>query len=813
MKTTIWTNLVILLSGAFLSNDRKVGVCITKRKPSINGVIYTILCLVLIIPFKPGNAYGGNEQYEEPSALSPLSTALHVLPPLARKAQRNTQADQTLTDFLQVTICRINGEICTPVYEFTSQKSQNGLDYIKLQNKFYHTNWNIPKAESGKKFEIHFIIAGLDVGSATYMSKKGETVPIKFHIKNHPRIRARVLYEQGYSAMKIGQALLTEFNLGALDIAEILHAENFTDVEVGETLLDLGFSPEEVTLALRDVFNLAAYDAGLVLKDLGFNEYTIQSLLIDIYNVYAAIVDITSTVNNDPSQGPAGYTGLAFCSQGTRCTQPFIPGLLGQFVTPSDINKGIGGDFRYVYAKYELVPKTSDTPVVKGIKAFHWPYWDVYCPTEWTPVSNLTTGTKDSCYRVGMCALYEPINDTQTFITNLGISFGDFGNPATKCSAVCGANANIWPLYTDNYDIHKGCEDEHWVYFCYNQAQSWPARPTTIDVSDNEKLAQLEQYAPRVFMHPSERFYPSSVEWSYDHLFRYSPDDLPEFIPSHPTETLLYHLFPPADSNYYLSPKQIIGSPSDWLEYHYGCNGSATVKPCQLSDAQVYAFWNKQKIPWAGEEIEVVDLTYFFYYPYNRGKEYFNTIWGSHVGDWEHVTVRLSWVYNTSTGWEIKPIHLFVSAHDFGTAHPWDTISKVPGSDHPIVYSAEGSHGNYVSAGTQRYGKIVKLGITLAFLYDYTGEGSQWNTWTNLQTFDYDAEHGLGISIWPRWMSKNYTAACAPDNPGCDPYDPASGPIFRWGTYEFGSCDIECRMAKGPTGPADKGIWNDPYEP
>jgi hypothetical protein len=494
-----------------------------------------------------------------------------------------------------------------------------------------------------------------------------------------------------------------------------------------------------------------------------------------------------------------------------RSTEPYIPGLFGHFVTPNDVNKGIGGDDRYVYVKYELVTKTADTPVVTGIKAQHWPYWDVYCPEGWEAVGKLTSGTWGDCNRIGMCARYEPFKDAEKFVTNAAISFGDTGNPASKCLAVGGSNTNVWPLYTDSLDIHQACGDEHWVFFCYNQAQAWPTRPTTIEVSDSEKLTLLEQYAPRVFfanekpfVHPAERFYPSSVEWSFDHLIRYSPDDLPP--------SPIYHPFPSPDNKYYVTPKEEIDEPSDWLEYHHGCNGSATDNPCSLNDAPAYAFWNKQVIPWGGEQIEVVDLTYFFYYPYNRGKEYFWTVWGNHVSDWEHVTVRLGLIYNPSTGWELKPLHLFVSAHDFGTSHPWDTISIVPDSDHPIVYSAEGSHGNYVTSGTQRYGKITDVWPYI-FLYDYTGEGAQWNTWTNLETFEYDGEYGLGLSVWPRWMSTDYTAPCAPDNPGCDPYDPSSGPIYRWGTYEFGSCSIECRMAKGPTGPVDKGIWNNPYMP
>jgi hypothetical protein len=777
------------------------------------------------------NGFTANS-YINSCTLSPLSSALHVLPPLGENSKRTTQADQIPADYLQVTICQINGDECIPAYQFTSQEMNNGLDYIKLRNKFYHVNWDISKADTGNTFEIHFIAFDIDVGYVTYVPKNGRTIPIRFYFDDHPIILALLLHEQGYSAMEISEALIKEFNLSAGNLALVLkNALGVPALEAAQVLLDLGFSSAEITVALQCAFELDAYNAGLILKELGFNEYTIQSALIEVYDVYAAIVDVTSTVNNDPAQGPPGYTGLAFCSEETRCTEPYIPGLLGQFVTPMDINTGIGGDCRYVYVKYELVSKTSDQLVVTGIKAAHWPYWNepFPCETGWTPVSPLTTKTKDACYRVGMCSLYEPFKDAEKFITNAAISYGDWGNPATKCSAVCGANANIWPLYTDTYDIHSGCEDEHWVYFCYNQAQAWPVRPTTIEVSDSDKLALLEQYAPRVFLapeiwdilwdillvSPAERFYPSSVEWSFDHLFRYSPNDLPPGMPTDPLQLLFYHLFPAPDNRYYVAPKELIGSPSNWLEYHYGCDGSATDNPCQLSDAPAYAFWHKQIIPWGGEEIEVADLTYFFYYPYNRGKEHSDTVWGNHVGDWEHITVRLSWVYNPSTGWEIKPIHLFVSAHNFGTSHPWDTIEKVPpDTGHPIVYSAEGSHGIYVTAGCQRYGKIEEAeGLFIAFLYDYTGEGEQWDTWTNLETFDYDAEQGLASSVWPRWMSTDYEAACAPDNPGCDPYDPSSGPIYRWGTYEFGTCWIKCRMDKGPTGPVDKGIWDDPYEP
>jgi hypothetical protein len=603
---------------------------------------------------------------------------------------------------------------------------------------------------------------------------------------DNPTCRAQELREQGYSDLEIGELLIQEFNLGASDLA----------------------------IVLKDVLEYSTpLDAGLLLKSLDFPEYAIQSALIEVYEVYAAIVDIRSNTGMPPPVPEDGFTGVVFCSPDARSTEPYIPGLFGKLAGPGDINVGIGGDFRWVWVKYDLVPVTSDRNVVTGIRAEYWPSWVGTCPEGWTIISALTTYTDcGSGNKIGMCARYEPFKDAEKFVTNVGISYGDTYNPASKCSAVGLSNANIWPLYTNYKDIHYDCGDEHWVYFCYDQAQKWPPRPTTIEVSDNEKLALLEQYAPQVFFTGNEDYFPSSVEWSFRHVFRYSPNTVPAYYYEVPW-IFDYHLFLPPDSNYYLSPYGAMEYGSKVLTYFAGCNGSATEEPCLLSDAPAYAFWHKQTIPLGGQEMEVADLTYFFYYPYNRGKEVGGGVWESHVGDWEKTTVRLSLVYNPSIGWEIKPIHLFVSAHSFGTSHPWDTISIVADTDHPKVYSANGGHGNYVTAGTQRYSMQSILGYHY-FLYDYTDEVFNWDTWTNLETFDYDAENGLGSSTWPRWMSRDYTASCAPDNPGCDPYDPSSGPIYRWGTDEF-DCLLGqvCHLTAGPTGPIEKGIWDDPYEP
>ncbi len=113
----------------------------------------------------------------------------------------------------------------------------------------------------------------------------------------------------------------------------------------------------------------------------------------------------------------------------------------------------------------------------------------------------------------------------------------------------------------------------------------------------------LVQYAPRVWLHSAEEYFPSSVEFGFPSMTR----------------------FVGPDGNYWVRSTIDLDSPSDdSLAFFLG----------DLDDAPVYAYY-------ADKGNDIVDLVYFFYYPYNRGKEVVDTIWGNHVGDWEHITVRL----------------------------------------------------------------------------------------------------------------------------------------------------------------------------
>lgn|GEM_PF-3582169 len=491
-------------------------------------------------------------------------------------------------------------------------------------------------------------------------------------------------------------------------------------------------------------------------------------------HVYA-IVDVM--VAESPYAEPISldYTGLRF----GECTEPYIPGLIGTQMDAVDVNTGIGGSTTGIWAKYAYLPLNWAGPVLVDIAVTHWPgeEWTVQCPDGWGPASGsseghpgaLTTGTKTSCWRNGLCVLYEPFSDSDTFISNLCLSHADGSIPV-----MCETDGVYWPMEKGDLDIHKECHDDRFVYLGHNNALPWPSMPLTIDFSEEEKYALLETYAPRVWLATDERYMPSSVEWAFPYLNR------------------VLHV-----NGYWLHTKEALDSPSD---------GTLEVFSGNLDSAAVYAYFIKKQIPVGGIEVDVVDLVYFFYYPYNRGKEVFSTIFGSHVGDWEHITVRLSWQFGDME-WAFEPYQIYLSAHNFGRNYDWDSSSLQKVDSHPLVYSAWGSHGLWVNSGDH--------------IYDYAGStplidecdaGTVWNTWENIVAFDYYdpfGKNGRGLegSLWPIWMRDDFAeSGCDTDaNPGCDE-DPASGAIYRWGNPAWGDVLGYDRLTDGPTGPVSKGV-------
>ena len=193
---------------------------------------------------------------------------------------------------------------------------------------------------------------------------------------------------------------------------------------------------------------------------------------------------------------------------------------------------------------------------------------------------------------------------------------------------------------------------------------------------------------------------------------------------------------------------------------------------------------------------DVKEITYWTFYPYNRGKRVcigafipgigcagaYSTF-GNHVGDWERVRVYLV---------RGQPIFYYLWIHDsaitnkYGGAFAWNGrefsrkgIALKTYNGHPIVYSADGSHGIWPNPGKHTYKNV---GVDT--LSDYTADGgTYWNTWNNLKIVEYNKNRQYSgefqfLEFKGRWGNKQS---------GCN------HPVKTFGG--------ECILNDGPTGP------------
>lgn len=109
------------------------------------------------------------------------------------------------------------------------------------------------------------------------------------------------------------------------------------------------------------------------------------------------------------------------------------------------------------------------------------------------------------------------------------------------------------------------------------------------------------------------------------------------------------------------------------------------------------------------KEYKYLDLTYFVFTPYNKAKEVAGIQFGNHIGDWEHITVRLM-NYQENEKNYYRPVIVDYPAHSFRNYVSWYEIETVE-ETHPVGYTARGSHGMWEDAGTHVYvdAKVVKL--------------------------------------------------------------------------------------------------------
>lgn len=191
--------------------------------------------------------------------------------------------------------------------------------------------------------------------------------------------------------------------------------------------------------------------------------------------------------------------------------------------------------------------------------------------------------------------------------------------------------------------------------------------------------AIFQVYSPRIYFHPDEEYLPSSARWYFTNgALLYKKDEESKPVPIESTGSNL----PQGGSN----------DGSYWLDLPVEEAARERVKRGDLQDCQVYLHIK----PMLGATF--TDIVAWLFYPFNgpgRAKVDLITVplgkTGQHVGDWEHVTLRISNFNGQLCG-------IYLSAHSGGT---WYDVSELEfqNGNKAVIYSSLNGHAMYAKPG------------------------------------------------------------------------------------------------------------------
>ncbi|KAI1759468.1 hypothetical protein GGR53DRAFT_513523 [Hypoxylon sp. FL1150] len=196
-----------------------------------------------------------------------------------------------------------------------------------------------------------------------------------------------------------------------------------------------------------------------------------------------------------------------------------------------------------------------------------------------------------------------------------------------------------------------------------------------------------------------------------------------------------------------------------------------------------------------------VDAFYFYFYSYNRGANITQVLapiksliedgledgmhFGDHVGDWEHNMVRFR---------NGQPTGIYYSQHSDGSAYDWDDTALSKDDDRPLVYSAYGSHANYVSPGGHVHDSVLR---------DYCDAGQLWDPVSSAYFYHFDPVTSQLTRMFPSGSQEesNFTSFLYFSGLWGDFQYPDDNPR-QWTVPYFGLK----RYVSGPTGPTTKQL-------
>lgn len=325
---------------------------------------------------------------------------------------------------------------------------------------------------------------------------------------------------------------------------------------------------------------------------------------------------------------------------------------------------------------------------------------------------------------------------------------------------------------------------------------------TTALTAETELLCPefVTRHAPLVWLHSTDPFQPSDILSHIQHTvphLEHSP--LKDELPSLNLDNL--ELLNEFSKNVALTSKEDPLTEPPWM---YGSTPDpSTGRLADNATACAVVIVDRKN----GVKGEDLDAFYFYFYSYDQGPNITQVMepldqlvkgpkaesgmhFGNHVGDWEHNMVRFRGG---------KPVGIYYSQHEGGTAYEWDASELTLEGERPIVYSARGSHANFAYPGERVHNYV---------LIDYCDAGKRWDPILSAYFYHYSPS------------TRHFTTLSSPLDPSYPSppaYNYTSWLYFsgRWGDTRYPNSDPRqetipnfriSRFVTGPSGPKYKQL-------
>lgn len=216
----------------------------------------------------------------------------------------------------------------------------------------------------------------------------------------------------------------------------------------------------------------------------------------------------------------------------------------------------------------------------------------------------------------------------------------------------------------------------------------------------NQIQALIKAYSPLIYLHPKEKYLPSSVHWYFENgalLYKQKGSE----SESDSEEELIHPVR--VEKNGSNLPQGGSNDGDYWLDLPLDENEKERVKKGDLQSAEAYIHVK----PMLGSTF--TDIVFWIFYPFNGpGTAKIGLIdipfgrIGEHVGDWEHLTLRIS-------NFNGVLYRMYFSQHSKGKWVEAPLLEYFHGNK-PVAYSALNGHPFYPTPGLVLQG-IGDIGI------------------------------------------------------------------------------------------------------